>query len=87
MVDNFQLGCAKLCRYLPIDRVANDRYAGGSADRFPLNSYDKDDGPRGGNVRIGSGGVARNDGRSYRSRAGPYDRPSRGGRPTSFDRY
>ncbi|XP_062091976.1 glycine-rich RNA-binding protein RZ1C [Humulus lupulus] len=77
-------------RYQPADRFPNDRYTGG--DRYPQNGYDKDrnfdreGGPRGGD-RYGSGGAARNEGRSYRSRAGPYDRTSRGGRPSSFDRY
>lgn len=77
-------------RYQPGDRFANDRYNG--ADRYPQNGYgkdrgfDRDGGPRGGD-RYGSGGPARNEGRSYRSRADPYDRPSRGGRPSSFDRY
>ncbi|KAJ7970472.1 putative Glycine-rich RNA-binding protein [Quillaja saponaria] len=73
------------------DRFA-DRYGG--SDRFPQNGFGKDrgydryGGPRGGNDRYGSGGVpARDEGRGYRSRAGPYDRPSRGGRQSSFDRY
>ncbi|GMN52894.1 hypothetical protein TIFTF001_022039 [Ficus carica] len=77
-------------RYQPGDRFANDRYNG--ADRYPQNGYgkdrgfDRDGGARGGD-RYGSGGPARNEGRSYRSRADPYDRPNRGGRPSSFDRY
>lgn len=78
------------CRYQPGDRFANDRYNG--ADRYPLNGYgkdrgfDRDSGARGGD-RYGSGGPARNEGKSYRSRPDPYDRPNRGGRPSSFDRY
>ncbi|KAF4390719.1 hypothetical protein G4B88_015609 [Cannabis sativa] len=77
-------------RYQPADRFPNDRYTGG--DRYPQNGYDKDrnfdgdGGPRGSD-KYGSGGAARNEGRSYRSRAGPYDRTSRGGRPSSFDRF
>ncbi|KAL5569423.1 hypothetical protein UlMin_025998 [Ulmus minor] len=77
-------------RYQPGDRFGSDRY--NAADRYPQNGYDKDraydrdSGPRASD-RYGSGGAARNDGRSYRSRAGPYDRPGRGGRPSSFDRY
>ncbi|KAG6765177.1 hypothetical protein POTOM_029197 [Populus tomentosa] len=72
------------------DRFAGDRYSG--SDRYAQNGYgkdrgyDRDGGPRGGNDRYGSGGPSRND-RSYKNRPGPYDRPSRGGRPSSFDRY
>uniref|UniRef100_A0A2P2KKZ8 Glycine-rich RNA-binding protein RZ1C n=1 Tax=Rhizophora mucronata TaxID=61149 RepID=A0A2P2KKZ8_RHIMU len=76
------------------DRFAGDRY--GSMDRYgdryahngygKDRGYDRDGGPRGGIDRYGNGGPgARND-RSYRSRPGPYDRPSRG-RNSSFDRY
>ncbi|KAL9419131.1 hypothetical protein AB3S75_036978 [Citrus x aurantiifolia] len=78
-------------RYPPAgDRLAGDRYGG--SDRYPVNGYGKergyerDVGPRAGSDRYASGGPARDDGRGYRSRAAPYDRPSRGDRP-SFDRY
>ncbi|KAJ6428900.1 hypothetical protein OIU84_020532 [Salix udensis] len=70
---------------------AGDRFSG--SDRYAQNGkdrgYDRDGGPRGGNDSRygGSGGPSRND-RSYKSRPGPYDhRPSRGGRPSSFERY
>lgn len=70
----------------------SDRY--GSSDRYPQNGYgkergyDRDSGLRGAGERFGAGGPVRgDDGRGYRGRPGPYDRPSRGGRPTSFDRY
>ncbi|URD95446.1 RNA recognition motif containing protein [Musa troglodytarum] len=64
-------------------------HGGGTYDREggPRGSgYDRD-GPRGGGSdRYGSGGRARYDGGgSYRDRTGPYDRPSRGGHPPSFD--
>ncbi|XP_010243235.1 PREDICTED: glycine-rich RNA-binding protein RZ1C isoform X1 [Nelumbo nucifera] len=74
------------------DHFSGDRYGGGS-DRYPQNgygkdrNYDRDAGPRGGSDRYGSGGPARHEGGSYRDRPGPYDRPSRGGRPSSYDRY
>ncbi|KAM5555898.1 glycine-rich RNA-binding protein RZ1C [Rosa sericea] len=77
-------------RYPAGDRFASDRYGG--SDRYPQNGYgkdrgyDRDGGARGGSDRYGRGGPARDEG-GYRSRAGPYDRPSRGGRPSSFDRY
>ncbi|XP_044461743.1 glycine-rich RNA-binding protein RZ1C isoform X2 [Mangifera indica] len=79
-------------RYQPGgDRGASDRYGG--LDRYPHNGYGrdggngKDDGPRGGSYRYGNGrGPARDEGRSYRNRAGPYDRPNRGDR-LPFDRY
>lgn len=38
-------------------------------------------------IGMGSGGPSHHEGRSYRDRTGPYDRPSRGGRPSSYDRY
>ncbi|XP_023535697.1 glycine-rich RNA-binding protein RZ1C-like isoform X2 [Cucurbita pepo subsp. pepo] len=73
------------------DRFGSSRYNNDS-DRFPTNGYGKDrgyyrdGGPRGVD-KYGSGGPARDEGRSYRNRPTPYDRPSRGGRPSSFDRY
>lgn len=77
---------------------ASDRYAGdrfGVSDRYPSNGYGKDRSyerdipppPRAGSDRYGIGGPARDEGRGYRSRLGPYDRPPRGDRPSSFDRY
>jgi len=70
-----------------------DRY-GGAPDRYPQNGYGKErsydrDGPRGGGSdRYGAGGPTRYEGGgSYRERpAAPYDRPGRGGRPSSYDR-
>lgn len=38
-------------------------------------------------IGMGSGGPGRHKGRSYRDRTGPYDRPSKGGQPSSYDRY
>ncbi|XP_035539287.1 glycine-rich RNA-binding protein RZ1B-like isoform X2 [Juglans regia] len=76
------------------DRFASDRYGG--SDRYAQNGYgkdrvyDRDGGSRGGSDRYGSGGPARTEGRSYKNRSGPYDRPDRpdrAGRPSSFDRY
>ncbi|KAJ4977639.1 hypothetical protein NE237_008419 [Protea cynaroides] len=72
------------------DRFAGDRYGG--SDRFPPNSYgkdrsyDRDGGPRGSD-RYGSGGPTRYGGGGYRERPGPYDRPGRGGRPSSYERF
>ncbi|KAK3031766.1 hypothetical protein RJ639_037063 [Escallonia herrerae] len=79
-------------RYPPSgDRFAGDKYGG--SDRYATNGYgkerdyDREAGPRRSSDRYGGGGPAR-EGRSYRDRAGPYDRPKRGGgRPASFDRY
>ncbi|KAE8652009.1 hypothetical protein Csa_021693 [Cucumis sativus] len=76
---------------------AGDRFTGSDrydvSDRYPQNGYvkdrvyDRDIGPRSGSDRYGSGGPGRHEGRSYRDRTGPYDRPSRVGRPSSYDRY
>ncbi|KAG4998621.1 hypothetical protein AAZX31_10G262700 [Glycine max] len=72
------------------DRFASDRYGAGSD--YPQNGYGKErgydrySGPRGGADRYGSGMGGRDEGRSYRGRPGPYDRPSRGSR-SSLDRY
>ncbi|XP_061338853.1 glycine-rich RNA-binding protein RZ1C-like isoform X1 [Gastrolobium bilobum] len=85
-------------KYSGRDRYTSDRYPtsgdryGGGSDHYPQNGYGKErgydryGGARGGD-RYGSGMAARDEGRSYRGRSGPYDRPSRGGRPSSFDRY
>ncbi|XP_060210395.1 glycine-rich RNA-binding protein RZ1C-like isoform X2 [Lycium barbarum] len=89
-------------RYGSGDRYTSDRYPPsgdrlgnryGGSDRYPQNGcgkgrgFDGDVGPRGVGDRYEAGGPARYEGRSYRDRAGPYDRPRRGGRPPSFDRY
>ncbi|PIN24451.1 Alternative splicing factor SRp20/9G8 (RRM superfamily) [Handroanthus impetiginosus] len=74
------------------DRFQVDRY--GASDRYPQNGYGKDraygrgGGPRGSSDRYGGGGggATRYEGRSYRDRPGPYDRPTRG-RPPSMERY
>ncbi|XP_022139344.1 glycine-rich RNA-binding protein RZ1C-like isoform X2 [Momordica charantia] len=74
----------------PVNGYGKDR--GYYRDGFPVNGYGKDrvyyrdGGPRGID-KYGSGGPARDEGRSYRNRPAPYDRPSRAGRPSSFDRY
>ncbi|XP_074357199.1 glycine-rich RNA-binding protein RZ1C isoform X1 [Apium graveolens] len=79
-------------RYPPSsDRFVGDRY--GDSDRYPTNGYGKerlyerDAGPRRSSERYGGGGPARYEGKGYRDRAGPYDRPRRAGQPSSFDRY
>ncbi|CAL0316439.1 unnamed protein product [Lupinus luteus] len=59
------------------DWFASDRYVGGS--NSPQNGYGQES-PRGGTE-------ARDEGRSHRGRAGPYDRRSRVGRLSLFDRY
>ncbi|XP_071738559.1 glycine-rich RNA-binding protein RZ1C-like isoform X2 [Rutidosis leptorrhynchoides] len=75
-----------------------DRY--GAPERYPPppppqsgygreRDYDREVGPRRSSDRYagggGGGGPARYEGRSYRDRAGPYDRPRTGGRPSTFD--
>ncbi|XP_058074952.1 glycine-rich RNA-binding protein RZ1C-like isoform X2 [Magnolia sinica] len=99
-VDNRDRGYGGRDRYAG-DRYppGGDRFQGGGdrygpSDRYPQNGYGKDrgydreGGPRGGGDRYGgSGGPARYDGGSFRERPGPYDRPSRGGRPSSYERY
>lgn len=89
-------------RYGSRDRYTSDRYPPngdrlgnryGGSDRYPQDGYgkergfDRDVGVRGVGDRYEAGGPARYEGRSYRDRAGPYDRPRRGGHPPSFDRY
>ncbi|GMH13300.1 hypothetical protein Nepgr_015141 [Nepenthes gracilis] len=75
-------------RYPPSgDRYAGDRHRG--SDRYVQNRYDKF---RGGHDRIGSGRYGsgrpiRNVGVGHADRPGPYDRPRRGGRPSSYDPY
>nr|XP_043631462.1 glycine-rich RNA-binding protein RZ1C isoform X2 [Erigeron canadensis] len=80
-------------RYPPNgDRFGGDRY--GAPDRYPPppstygreRDYDRDVGPRSSDRYSGAAGPVRYEGRNYRDRAGPYDRPRRGGgRPSSFD--
>lgn len=51
-------------------------------------SYDRDRYARDASDRYGAMGPLRDEGRVYRSRPGPYDRPSRaGGRPSSYERW
>ncbi|OIW06922.1 hypothetical protein TanjilG_18310 [Lupinus angustifolius] len=72
------------------DRFASDWYGGGGSDyRYGTErGYDWYNGPRGGAGRYGSEMAGRDEGRNYRGRPGPYDRPSwGGGRPSSFGRY
>ncbi|KAM7264641.1 hypothetical protein ACFE04_002324 [Oxalis oulophora] len=90
-------------RYTSRDRFASDRYQQPAGDRFGADKYggsdryapdtygrdrgyDRDFGPRGGGDRYGNGGPGRVD-RSFRNRPAPYDRPARGGRPSTYDRY
>ncbi|KAL1226393.1 Glycine-rich RNA-binding protein RZ1B [Cardamine amara subsp. amara] len=51
-------------------------------------SYERDRYARDASDRYGGMGPLRDEGRGYRSRPGPYDRPSRsGGRPSSYERW
>ncbi|XP_020578344.1 glycine-rich RNA-binding protein RZ1C-like isoform X2 [Phalaenopsis equestris] len=76
------------------DRFSGSRYGNGP-DRSMHDGYskersfDRDVGPRGGGDRYVSGGPTRYEGGGggYRDRPGPYDRPSKGGRPSYDDRY
>ncbi|GAA0170674.1 hypothetical protein LIER_24888 [Lithospermum erythrorhizon] len=73
-------------RYAVGDRY--DRYGG--PDRYAPSSfgkdrgYDRDAGLRGSSDRFAAGGPVRFEGRSYRERPAPYDRPRHA---PSFDRY
>lgn len=83
------------CRYAPPgDRLVSDRY--GMPEHHHLEDdyggrergYDRDRYGRGASDRYGAMGRSHDEGRAYRSRPGPYDRPSRsGGRPSSYDRW
>ncbi|XP_020695846.1 glycine-rich RNA-binding protein RZ1C-like isoform X1 [Dendrobium catenatum] len=78
------------------DRFSGNKYGSGP-DRSLQDGYskersfDRDGGPRGGGDRYGTGGAARYEGGGggggYRERPGPYDRPSKAGRPSYDDRY
>ncbi|PWA79230.1 hypothetical protein CTI12_AA063380 [Artemisia annua] len=86
-------------RYPPTggDRFGGDRY--GAPERYQPpppsgygreRDYDRDVAPRRSSDRygggVGAGGPTRYEGRDYRDRAAPYDRPRRGGgRPSTFD--
>lgn len=81
-------------RYPPGDRYGGlDRFRG--SDRYPQSGYEKDRGydrdpvgRRGGDrYGGGGGGGAVRAGARFTDRPGPYDRPARGGRQSSFDRY
>lgn len=81
-------------RYAPPgDRFVSDRY--GMPEHHLENeyrgrerSYDRDRYARDTSDRYGDMGPIRDEGRPYRSRPGPYDRPSRpGGRPSSYERW
>ncbi|XP_020890109.1 glycine-rich RNA-binding protein RZ1B isoform X2 [Arabidopsis lyrata subsp. lyrata] len=81
-------------RYAPPgDRFVSDRY--GMPEHHLENeyrgrerSYDRDRYARDTSDRYGAMGPIRDEGRPYRSRPGPYDRPSRaGGRPSSYERW
>ncbi|KAM3320392.1 glycine-rich RNA-binding protein RZ1B isoform X1 [Capsicum chacoense] len=78
-------------RYPPSGDCLGNRHGG--FDQYPQNGYGKerefgrDVSMRDVADRYEAGGPACYEGRSYRDRAGPYDRPRRGRRPPSFDRY
>ncbi|KAL8130415.1 hypothetical protein V2J09_019570 [Rumex salicifolius] len=95
--DNRDKGYAGRDRFVADRYAPGDRYGGGDrfrgSDRYPQNGYDKDRGfdrdpaPRRIGDRYGGGGGAVRAGARFSDRPGPYDRPGRGGRQSSFDRY
>lgn len=70
----------------PPPPIVYDRERDYDREISPRRSSDRYGGGGGGRGGRGGGGPARYEGRNYRERAGPYDRPRRGGgRPSSFD--